>query len=136
MYPVRYGVGFYIPEGFILHIHRRENLLLDIMSRMAQLRVTASEETLNSTKSKLQWFWTLSIVCVIVRVLYILLRNQVYILPDWTKSTLVRHLNATSDDCHYRTHGFTHFTYVLLQIHKDRRHRWNARMLYRGLPKQ
>jgi hypothetical protein len=26
MSPVRYEVGFYIPEGDILHSHRRENL--------------------------------------------------------------------------------------------------------------
>jgi hypothetical protein len=26
MFPVRYKLGFYIPEGDILHSHRRENL--------------------------------------------------------------------------------------------------------------
>jgi hypothetical protein len=26
MFPVKYKLGFYIPEGDILHSHRRENL--------------------------------------------------------------------------------------------------------------
>jgi hypothetical protein len=39
MSPVRYELGFYIPEDDILHSHRRENLKSYILERILLLRV-------------------------------------------------------------------------------------------------
>jgi hypothetical protein len=44
MSPVRYELGFYIPEDGILHSHRRENLksYMDLLLSTGQLRGTSA----------------------------------------------------------------------------------------------
>jgi hypothetical protein len=45
VFPVRYEMGFYIPEDGVLHSHRRENLNLTMLHKFSDLLSTPKKHS-------------------------------------------------------------------------------------------